>query len=150
MEDRAVQRKGFTMIELVIVAALIAILATIAIPNLMRSRIQSNESAAVGNLHTVLSAESAHNAAKGQYGNYATLTSSGTPPYLDGIWPGVKGGYSFAEITLAGSNNEFYAAATPVGQGKTGNRGFMVTHEGVIRWNSDGVASASGTPLDVQ
>lgn len=142
------RNRGFTLIELMIVVAIIAIIVSVAIPNLMRSRIQSNESAAIGNLHAVLSAESAHNAAKGQYGNYATLTSSGTPPYLDGVWPGVKSGYSFAEITLAGSNNEFYAAATPVGQGRTGDRGFMVTHEGVIRWSADGVASASGTPLD--
>jgi type IV pilus assembly protein PilA len=140
------KNKGFTLIELMIVVAIIAIIAAIAIPNLLRSRIQSNESAAIGNLRTVLGSENAYNSAKGLYGNFASLTGS-TPPFLDGTWPGAKSGYTFAEITLANSGNQFSATATPVGQDTTGSRGFFVDESGVIRAGAAGSATVGGTPI---
>jgi len=143
------KNKGFTLIELMIVVAIIAIIAAIAIPNLLRSRIQSNESAAIGNLRTVLGAENAYNSAKGVYGNYAAMTGS-TPPFLDGTWPGQKSGYTFAEVTLTNSNNSWSATATPVGQGTTGVRGFFVDESGVIRAGAAGSATVGGTPIGQQ
>ncbi len=143
------KNKGFTLIELMIVVAIIAIIAAIAIPNLLRSRIQSNESAAIGNMRTVLGSENAYNSARGTYGNFASLTGS-TPPFLDGTWPGAKSGYSFAEITLANSNNSFSCAATPVGQDTTGSRGFFVDESGVIRAGAAGSATSGGTPIGQQ
>ncbi len=143
------KKTGFTLIELMIVVAIIAIIAAIAIPNLLRSRIQSNESAAIGNLRTVLGAENAYNSAKGVYGSYTNLTTN-TPPFLDGTWPGAKSGYTFAEITLANTNNSFSASATPVGQDTTGSRGFFVDESGVIRGAAAGAASVAGTPIGQQ
>jgi type IV pilus assembly protein PilA len=71
-----------------IVVAIIAIIAAIAIPNLLRSRMQSNESSAIGNLRTVIGAQVAYNAANSVYTtSFADLTGA-TPSYLDGDWGG--------------------------------------------------------------
>lgn len=145
------KKTGFTLIELMIVVAIIAIIAAIAIPNLLRSRIQSNESAAIGNLRTVLGAENAYNSAKGEYGSFANLTTGSTPPFLDGTWPGTKSGYTFAEIGLGGTgNSKFSSTAVPVGQGTTGSRGFYVDESGVIRAGAGGSATSGGTPIGQQ
>ena len=93
-----------------------------------------------------MGAENAYNSAKGVFGNFASLTGA-TPPFLDGTWPGAKSGYSFAEITLGNSGNQFSATAIPVGQGTTGSRGFYVDESGVIRAGADGAATVGGTPI---
>ena len=139
------KKSGFTLIELMIVVAIIAIIAAIAIPNLLRSRIQSNESAAIGNLRTVLGAENAYNSAKGVYGAFADLTT-GTPPFLDGAWTGAKSGYNFT-LTTATPFNTFTCASAPVTAGVTGSRGFFVNESGVIRADASGTATATSTPL---
>ncbi|MFP4499822.1 MAG: type IV pilin protein [Candidatus Hydrogenedentota bacterium] len=136
--------QGFTLIELMIVVAIIAIIAAIAIPNLLRSRIQSNESAAVGNLRTVVGAQTAYHASEFEYAvDFATLTGA-TPPFLDGEWDGVpKNGYNFA---LGGSSQSFTCNADPVESGVTGNKGFFTDASGVIR-HADGGAADETSPV---
>ncbi|MFM1920949.1 MAG: hypothetical protein RLZZ303_2583 [Candidatus Hydrogenedentota bacterium] len=134
------KNKGFTLIELMIVVAIIAIIAAIAIPNLLRSRIQSNESAAIGNLRTVVGAQTSYHSANNGYAtDFATLTGD-TPPYLDGAWDATKSGYDFA---MGGSAANFTCAATPAEAGTTGVREFFVDASGVIRVGTD----ATGTPI---
>ena len=135
--------KGFTLIELMIVVAIIAIIAAIAIPNLLRSRMQSNESAAVGNLRTIVGSQTAYHAANFAYAtDFAELTGA-TPPFLDGDWAAPKSGYNFV---LGGSNQNFTANANAVEYGVTGSKGFYTDASGVIRYN-DGADADAASPV---
>ena len=137
------RKKGFTLIELMIVVAIIAIIAAIAIPNLLRSRMQSNESSAIGNMRTVVGAEVAYNAANNAYGTFAAMTGA-SPPFLDGDWTVAKSGYNF---TLATGTGTFTANADPATAGVTGNRHFFTDASGVIRYDAAAAATATSSPI---
>ena len=144
------KNKGFTLIELMIVVAIIAIIAAIAIPNLLRSRLQSNESATIGNLRTVVGSQTAFAAAeRGYTGTWAHLTDppDPQPPYLDIDLSGLVQGYNYTlseeGSSLAGSSiaavfSNFTCSAVPDQIGRTGQRGFFVDASGVIRFEPDG------------
>jgi type IV pilus assembly protein PilA len=136
--------KGFTLIELMIVVAIIAIIAAIAIPNLLRSRMQSNEAAAQGNLRTIVGAQVAYHAANYEYtGAFGDLTGA-TPPFLDGAWDVPKSGYNFV---LGGDADNFTANANALTYGVTGSKGFFTDASGVIRWADGADADADSTPI---
>mgnify|MGYP003572021526 CR=1 FL=1 len=136
--------KGFTLIELMIVVAIIAIIAAIAIPNLLRSRMQSNESSAIGNLRTVVGSQVAYHAANYVYtASFDDLTTA-SPAFLDGDWTGTKSGYDF---TLGGDADGFTCNADPSTMGTTGSKGFFTDSSGVIRYVSGGVADDTSPPL---
>ncbi|MBX3176765.1 MAG: prepilin-type N-terminal cleavage/methylation domain-containing protein [Candidatus Hydrogenedentes bacterium] len=137
--------KGFTLIELMIVVAIIAIIAAIAIPNLLRSRMQSNESSAIGNLRTIVGSEVAYHAANYVYtAQFADLTGA-TPPFLDGTWDGTtKSGYNFV---LGGDGNNFTANANAAAYGTTGSKGFFTDASGVIRFANGADATSADAPI---
>lgn len=137
--------KGFTLIELMIVVAIIAIIAAIAIPNLLRSRMQSNESSAIGNLRTIVGAEVAYHAANYEYtAAFADLTGA-TPSFLDGNWDGTtKSGYDYV---LGGDANNFTANANAAVYGTTGGKGFFTDSSGVIRYEDGSDATAASNPI---
>ncbi len=142
--------KGFTLIELMIVVAIIAIIAAIAIPNLQRSRVAANEASAVSLLRTLHSGEStfklstsadANNNGIGEYGTFAGLTN-GAPPWLDPTYgSGTRGGYQF-QLTLPGNvnlaENQWDASAAPISWGQTGVRTFYIDESGVLRAQDNG------------
>jgi type IV pilus assembly protein PilA len=139
-------KRGFTLVEIMIVVAIIALLAAIAIPNLLRARLAANESAAIAAMKTIASASHTYRAGNAQYPANLTTLSSGNPPYIDSVLGGGnKSGYSFS---LTGDASGFTATAAPVTPNTTGVRRFFVDTSGVIRYNATGAASATDNPLD--
>jgi type IV pilus assembly protein PilA len=155
------KQKGFSLIELLIVVAIILIIAAIAIPNLLRSKMAANEASAVGSIRTLNTASVEYST---EYGGYpASLAvlgpiasggtaSSGLADMIDSVLTtGIKSGYSFtwsAGASDANGNKLTYSiTGQPTSPGTTGQRYFYTDQSGVIRANQGAVATASSTPL---
>jgi prepilin-type N-terminal cleavage/methylation domain-containing protein len=122
--------KGFSLLELLIVVAIILIIATIAIPSLLRSRQAANESAAVANLRTINTAEVTYLSSSG--GNYGEIPDLITAGLLDTTFNSVKAGYNFS-VTAMGS--DYTATATPASS-NTGRYGYYSTPDAVVRYST--------------
>jgi type IV pilus assembly protein PilA len=138
-------QRGFTLMELMIVVALILIIAAIAIPSMKEAKISANEAAAVGAIRTINTVEVSYEAAYGGYAdNLANLggadpctKSAETACLLDqSLAGGVKSGYRFAAIggnASGGANSSYVVGAAPEVFDHTGKRLFCSTEKNVIR-----------------
>ena len=136
---------GFTLLEIMVVIAIIVIISAMAIPAILRNRITANEAAAITSLKTVDWAAIAYRATNGAYP--PDLNSLGTcdPSYIDSVLAsGTKQGYKF---NLTSNNDTFSIAAVPATQNVTGVRTFYSDTSGVIRVSSSGVADASSPSI---
>ncbi|MCC7477192.1 prepilin-type N-terminal cleavage/methylation domain-containing protein [bacterium] len=117
-ERGAAGRQGFSLIELLIVIAVIGIIATIAIPILMETRRNSLDEKARQCVRIVLSAQQAFYASEGRFGDFTELASS-TPPYLDSRFAsgtGLMGNNVELDLQLTGGGSGFIVnASNPAG-----------------------------------
>lgn len=146
-EGALVGRKGFTLVEILVVIAIVGLLAAMAIPNLLRGRLNTNEAAVQAALRGVSSAMTAYRTVNPTYpSNLQQLGSTaGTLSYLDdALAQGRKYGYNF--IVESSDAYRYLVRATPQTSGVTGNRTFTLTQLGEIQLASAAVASTNSVP----
>jgi len=139
------RNQGFTLIEIMIVAAIIAIVAAIAIPSLLRARIQANEASAIESLRMIVTAEAAFHADRNQYATAFDPLITAEPPFMESADQPEKNGYT---LEMGGTPDNFQATATPHEFGITGYRGFFVDASGIVRYEPGAVADETSTPID--
>jgi prepilin-type N-terminal cleavage/methylation domain-containing protein len=158
------KQKGFSLIELLIVVAIILIIAAIAIPNLLRAKISANESSAVGSVRNLITAEISYSTTFPQAGYAVNVLALGpgagnqTCPaagpavanacLIDAVLAGgTKSGYGFQTLgqnPVNGANTSFTAGAVPVTYNQTGTREFCAFEDGVLRQLPPAVGNTGG------
>lgn len=168
-------RKGFSLIELLIVVAVILIIAAFAIPNFVRSKMAANQASAVGSLRTMNTACLAYSTTYGQFptsltdlgpvvaggngkgngngngngnGQGLAAPSSTSADLIDSVLAsGIKSGYIFS-FTAGAANQSYSITATPISLGATGQTMYFTDQSGVIRGDTSGSgASTASTPI---
>lgn len=147
---------GVTLIELIIVVAIIAIIVAIAIPNLIRSKMSANESSAVSGIRTISTGEISYKAAAmeidsttgvGQYGDLTEL-GSGTETFIDTVLSlGSKSGYQYTVTAVNHSSAPTFTATSSPVASRTGIKSYFIDDTGIIRFSGvAGVNANSSSP----
>jgi len=139
--------QGFSLVELLIVVLIIGIIAQMAIPHLMQSKLAANEASAITTVRSVLNAETLYvtTVGSGRYGTMENLVSGMLVDTVVGS--ATKDGYVFA-ISLGAAEASFVVDARPTGYSNSGIRSFFTDETAVIRYTTaDSAATSSSPPL---
>ena len=160
LKGRTEKQRGFSLIELLIVVAVMLIIAAIAIPNFIRSRMRANETAAVQNLRNITTANTVYLITYGvgftdslaKLGGNAVIVDSSAAGLIDSVLSsGLKTGYTYTYTVLltdaAGQVVSYSITAEPTTVGATGDRYFYTDQTSIIRQNNGGPAGASDSPI---
>lgn len=152
MKNRKRNQKGFSLIELLVVVAIILIVAAIAIPNLLQARVAANEASAVASLRTINTAMVTYNSIYPTVGFAPTLAALGgtncdTPDetgacLIDTLLAGgTKSGFTFNSTGIGSAPvSQYFATGLPISG--SGNRSFCTTEDGTIHYDPTGAAIA--------
>ena len=153
---------GFSLIELLIVIAVMLIIASIAIPQLLRSKMSANETAAASALRSICTVQVNYESTYSQ-GFAPSLGALGPPPAGSGpsatnadlidpvLASGIRNGYNFVYVAIdnggTGRPDAFTVNANPISPGLTGQKYFYVDQTNVIRYSLGGVAGPGSAPV---
>jgi type IV pilus assembly protein PilA len=152
------RQKGFSLIELLIVVAIILIIAAIAIPNLLRSRMAANEASAVGSIRTLNTSAVTYSSTYPGAGYPASLAAMGganpctalstSACLIDAVLAaGTKSGYTFTWTGDGATPSVGYSVnGNPVSIGTSGQRAFFSDQSGVIRYDASGAGATVASP----
>jgi type IV pilus assembly protein PilA len=142
------RQKGFSLVELLIVVAIIAIIVAIAVPNLLTSRQAAQSAAAAGDLRTINSAEIAYVAGAGN-GNFGLPSAGLYPNYISfNTDTYIRSGYT-GTVALTGGGTGYSVTSFPTtGAATTTALGYWSDETGTIRWvNTGSSITNAATPL---
>ena len=135
---------GFSLVEILIVVLIIGVIAQIAIPNLLQSRMAGNEGSAINTVRTIISAEMLFVTTVGG-GKYGTLDRLSEGSLLDSVvGSATKDGYAFT-VSLGPADSTYTVTARPVSYQTTGNRSFFGDESGMIRYTTANAAPTTAS-----
>ena len=137
-------QSGFSLLELLIVVAVIAIIASLAIPNLQSSKKAAFEAAAIAYMRTWTSGQELY---RMRHGTYADADNQLVGDGFVGNPDPDAQGYTFSIDNPAGQTTTWGGRGWPTNAGVTGDRYFYIDNTGVIRWSLGGPASSASPPL---
>ncbi len=144
-------KRGFTLVEIMIVVAIVMTLATLVVSSVLRARHNANEMASVAACKTIVTACQTFYANTLPHTYPLDLSDliapASNPPYIDSVLAnGTKQGYSFTYTFI--DTESFTLNSDPIVSGKTGTRHFFVNESGIIKANRDGEASSADPAVE--